>query len=72
MTGAPDTLFPLIRHLSVRLTPVLARHRAKGSFDPVGVSPMAKKPTRVSILSASATAMLSGAAGQSSDGPAGA
>lgn len=25
MTGAPDTLFPLIRHLSVRLTPLLAR-----------------------------------------------
>ncbi|MBL6934548.1 MAG: TolC family protein [Alphaproteobacteria bacterium] len=50
----------------------LGRRRAKGSFDPVGVSPMAKKPTRVSILSASATAMLSGAAGQSSDGPAGA
>ena len=39
-----------------RITPSAARLRANGSFDPVGFSSMAKKPTRVSSLSARATA----------------
>ena len=38
----------------------------------VGRSPMPKKPTRVSSLSASATATAAGAVGQASDGPCGA
>ncbi len=39
-----------------RITPSAARRSAYGSFDPVGFSSIAQKPTSVSILSASATA----------------
>jgi len=40
-------------------------------LEPVGFSPMAKNPTSVSSLSASATATETGAEGQRSPGPSG-
>ena len=43
------------------MAPSAARRKAKGSLEPVGFSPIAKKPTSVSNLSASATATLAGA-----------
>ena len=54
------------------MAPSAARRSANGSFEPVGFSPIAKKPTRVSSLSASATATLTGALGHRSLGPCGA
>ena len=42
-----------------------------GSFEPVGFSSMAKKPTSMSSLSASATATETGSVGTASDGPSG-
>ena len=54
------------------MTPRAARRSANGSLEPVGFSPMAKNPTRVSILSARAAATLTGAVGQRSRGPRGA
>ena len=45
------------------MTPSAARRSAKGSLEPVGFSSMAKKPTKLSILSARATATLTGAEG---------
>ena len=53
------------------MTPRAARRSANGSFEPVGVSPMPKKPTSVSILSASATAIETALCGHASFGPAG-
>ena len=50
------------------ITPKAARRSAYGSFDPVGFSSMAQKPTSVSILSASATATETGSVGTRSDG----
>jgi hypothetical protein len=43
--------------------------RIGGSFDPVGFSSIAQKPTSVSSLSASATATETGFVGTRSDGP---
>ena len=54
------------------MAPSAARRNAKGSLDPVGFSPIAKKPTSVSNFSASATATLTGELGQRSLGPFGA
>ena len=49
---------PVSRILStMRITPSAARRSAYGSFDPVGFSSIAQKPTSVSSLSASATAI---------------
>ncbi len=53
------------------ITPSAARRSAYGSLLPVGFSSMAQKPTSVSSLSASATAMLTGAVGTESEGPTG-
>ena len=44
---------------------------ANGSREPVGFSPMKKKPDNVSNLSASATATVTGAVGTVSLGPTG-
>ena len=57
---------------TMRMTPSAARRSANGSREPVGFSPMPKKPTSVSILSASATATDTGLVGQASVGPSGA
>jgi len=43
---------------SMRSAPSAARRRPKGSLSPVGCWPTPQIPTRVSSLSASATAML--------------
>ena len=55
----------------IRITPSAARRSAKGSFEPVGFSSIAQKPTSVSILSASATAIDTGSVGTRSVGPCG-
>src|ERR1043165_1706228 len=49
--------------MTIRMTPSAARLSAKGSFEPVGFSLIAQKPTSVSILSASATAIATASAG---------
>ena len=54
-----------------RITPRAARRKAKGSFEPVGFSPIPNIPTRMSILSASASAIELGRVGQISPGPTG-
>ena len=53
------------------MTPSAARRSAYGSLLPVGFSSIAQKPTSVSILSASATATLTGSVGTRSAGPCG-
>ncbi len=53
------------------MTPSAARRSANGSFEPVGFSSMAQKPTSMSSLSASATAIETGFEGTASDGPCG-
>ena len=53
------------------MIPSAARRSANGSRDPVGFSPIAKEGDNVSILSASAATMLTGAVGQVSFGPSG-
>jgi hypothetical protein len=53
------------------MMPSAARRSANGSRDPVGFSPIEKKATTESILSARAATMLIGAVGQGSFGPAG-
>ena len=53
------------------MTPSAARRNAYGSFEPVGFSPIAQKPTSASILSASATAIATGSEGTLSFGPSG-
>ena len=50
---------------------IAARRRAKGSFDPVGFSPTAKKTAKLSSLSAKLTATVTGALGTSSPCPTG-
>src|SRR3974390_634261 len=57
--------------ITMRITPSAARRSAKGSLEPVGFSPIDQKPTNVSILSASATAIATGSAGTRSSGPCG-
>ena len=54
------------------MTPSPARRSAYGSPEPVGFSPIAKNPTNWSSLSASATAIDTGALGAASLGPRGA
>ena len=64
----------LRQHRGQRLsddTPCAARRSANGSRDPVGFSPIEKKATSASILSARAATTLSGAVGLESFGPSG-
>ena len=56
---------------TIRITPSAARRSANGSFEPVGFSSIAQKPTSMSSLSASATAIDTGSDGTRSFGPCG-
>ena len=60
-----------LRSSRILTTPRAARRSAKGSFEPVGFSPIAQKPISVSSLSASATVIATLSAGTRSDGPCG-
>ena len=53
------------------ITPSADLLKANGSFDPVGFSSIDQKPVNVSILSANATAIETGAVGTISVGPCG-
>ena len=55
----------------ILITPSAALRSAYGSFEPVGFSSIAQKPTSVSSLSASPTATDTGSVGATSFGPCG-